>query len=102
MKKRIGCLVMLLSLSFFGPWGLVSPLTSTPVGASQELGAKVNVNTATAAELQTLPGIGQVTAQRIIEYRTSEGAFGSPADLLKVKGIGQSTLARIGDRIEVR
>ncbi len=102
MKKRFGCLLMLLCLALFGPWGLVQPLTTSPAMAGQEHAARVDVNTATAAELQTLPGIGQVTAQRIIEFRSTEGAFTSPEDLLKVKGIGRSTLTRISDRIEVR
>ncbi len=61
----------------------------------------VNVNTASASELQRLPGIGKVTAQNIIDYRTEKGEFSSPEDLLKVKGIGSKTLEGIRDQIAV-
>ncbi len=61
----------------------------------------INVNTASAAELQRLPGIGRVTAQSIIDYRTDVGEFSAPEDLLKVKGIGPKTLEGIRDQIDV-
>ena len=50
--------------------------------------AKVNLNTATAADLEALPGIGPAYAQRIIEYREKNGPFEKPEDITKVKGIG--------------
>jgi competence ComEA-like helix-hairpin-helix protein len=61
--------------------------------------AKVNVNTANAKELQRLSDIGKVTAERIIEYRTTVKPFAVPEDLLKVKGIGAKTLEKIRDQI---
>ena len=61
----------------------------------------VNINTATAAELDTLPGIGPVLAGRIIDYREEHGAFRAPEELSKVKGIGEATLADILDMITV-
>ena len=67
---------------------------------SEQLG-KVNINTATAQELSTLPGIGEVIAQRIIEYRETEGPFQSINDLLNVKGIGNQCLNSISKYITV-
>ena len=59
----------------------------------------VNVNTADAAELETLTGIGPSLAQAIIDYRTGHGAFRSAEDLLLVKGIGEAKLE--GFRAEI-
>lgn len=58
-------------------------------------GDLVYVNSATSDELQTLPGIGETTAQRIIDYRTENGPFASLEDLDNVPGIGPSTLETI-------
>jgi competence protein ComEA len=63
--------------------------------------AKVNINVATAKELQGLPGVGQVTAERIIAYRTEKGKFRSPDDLLKVKGVGKKSLEKIRGLISI-
>jgi competence protein ComEA len=64
-------------------------------------GALVNVNTATGVELETLPGIGEVTAQAIIDYRTENGPFATVDELLDVSGIGDATLANIRDLVTV-
>ncbi|GIK28016.1 MAG: ComEA family DNA-binding protein [Chloroflexi bacterium] len=63
---------------------------ATPVG-----GEILNVNTATAAELDTLPGIGPVLAQRIVTYRGEYGAFQSVEALANVSGIGPALLDQI-------
>lgn len=55
-------------------------------------GALVNINTATQAELETLPGIGPVTAQAILQWRTDNGAFSAVDELLEVSGIGDAIL----------
>ena len=57
--------------------------------------ALLNINTATAEELQTLPNIGEATAQRIIDYRTQHGDFTSVDALQNVKGIGAKTLEKL-------
>lgn len=61
----------------------------------------ININTATAAEFDTLPGIGPAYAQRIIDYRSANGPFSKTEDIQKVSGIGPSTYADIKDLITV-
>ena len=62
-------------------------------------GRRVYVNTATQAELDTLPGIGAAMAQRIIEYRELVGGFANLEDLDKVSGIGPAMLDRLKDLV---
>jgi competence protein ComEA len=62
---------------------------------------KVNLNTATAEQLDSLPGVGPVTAQAILSWRDENGAFGSVDDLLDVRGIGDATLAELRDLVTV-
>jgi len=76
---------------------------SGPVGSvgSGATPSKVNINAASAAELEALPGVGEVIAQRIVDYRTANGPFGSVDDLLDVSGIGEVTLENIRDLVTV-
>lgn len=64
-------------------------------GSGGDAGSMVNVNTATAADLERLPGIGPVLARRIVEHREAKGLFRRLDDLLEVKGIGPKLLRRI-------
>lgn len=61
----------------------------------------VDINTADQATLETLPGIGPVMAQRIIEYRDQNGFFNTKEDIMNVKGIGEATYTQIRDLIVV-
>jgi competence protein ComEA len=61
----------------------------------------VDINNATLEELDTLPEIGPITAQRIIDYREANGAFKTIEDLLEVDGIGDVTFGKIKDLITV-
>ena len=59
----------------------------------------IDINTATSEQLQTLPGIGEVLAQRIIDYRETYGAFGSVGELINISGIGEKKLEAIWDLV---
>ena len=61
----------------------------------------ININTADAAELMQLPGIGVVKAQRIVDFRTTHGQFETIEDIMNVKGIGVKTFMKFKDRITV-
>ena len=64
--------------------------------------ALLNINTATVEELQTLPNIGEATAQRIIDYRTQHGDFDSVDALQNVKGIGAKTLEKLRPFVDAK
>ena len=70
-------------------------------GNSNYENVKININTATLAELDNLPGIGPAIAQKIIEYREEDGGFNSIEDLQNVKGIGQAKYEDIKERVTV-
>ena len=63
--------------------------------------ALVNLNTASRAELEALPGVGPVTAQAIVDWRTGNGGFRSVDQLLDVDGIGEKTLANLAPLVTV-
>lgn len=64
-------------------------------------GGLVNLNTATIADLETLPGIGPALAQRIIDFRESNGGFRTVDDLLEVPGIGAKKFEELKDHVTV-
>ena len=68
-------------------------------GPRQPESCPLNINTATAGQLETLDGIGQVLAQRIVDYRNANGPFASVDDLLEVNGIGPGILETIRPQI---
>ena len=87
--------------------GEESPPVSPPSGPSlpspsSQRDGKVNINTATAEQLSTLPGIGPTRAQCIIDYRTTNGPFRSIEDIKKVTGIGDATFEKLKDKITVQ
>lgn len=79
-----------------GPGG-----ASAADGGGGTAGGLVNLNTATEAQLDTLPGVGPVTAQAIVAYRTAHGGFGSVGELVEVDGIGEATLAKLEPHVTI-
>jgi len=61
----------------------------------------LNINEATAKQLELLPGIGKTTAKRIVEFRKANGPFKQVADLQQVKGIGKGKFAKLKDLLTV-
>lgn len=72
------------------------------VTGSSNTDEKINVNTATLEQLDSVKGIGTVTAKKIIDYRQKNGNFKSIEDLKKVGRIGDKTIEKLKDKIDVR
>jgi competence protein ComEA len=72
-----------------------SPTAGEPAPAPVASGSRVNINTASASELDTLPGIGASKAAAIIADRDQQGPYASCADLQRVTGIGAKTVANL-------
>ena len=86
---------------------VVVPLRAAPVGGAAPAvagapaapGAPVNLNTATAEQLDTLDGVGPVTVQKILQYRTEHSGFSSVEELGQIPGIGEVRLAALRERV---
>lgn len=99
-------------LSLVAISGLLAAVPSNAVSAQatapSQRGAKaapttavVNINTASAAELDSLPGIGAKTAARIIEYRQKNGPFKKIEELMNVRGVGEKNFLKLKPQLTV-
>ena len=88
---------------------LMATMTAGAAGQAKSTGAKraaaittpININTATAAQLETLPGIGARTAQAIVEQRQKSGSFKKIEELMNVKGIGEKGFLKLKPMVTV-
>jgi competence protein ComEA len=72
------------------------------VAASKPVAAVViNINTASASELESLPGVGPKTAARIVEYRQKNGPFKKIEDLMNVRGLGEKNFLKLKEQLTV-
>ena len=74
---------------------------SGPANSGIRADGKININTADSGTLQKIPGVGPVTAEKIIDYRTSRGKFSSIEEIKNVSGIGEKTFEKMKDKITV-
>jgi competence protein ComEA len=87
--RRVVAAVLAFALAALVAPGFVSAETKP------QPAAKINLNTATVAQLEALPGVGAQLAARIVEHRQKAGSFRSTQELMNVKGIGEKNFAKL-------
>jgi competence protein ComEA len=106
--KRVGVWLSIgifsLSLVYlFKPGrGQSVPIQSAIRNPQSAIGKRLNINTASVEELESLPGIGPALANRIVEYREKHGPFARPEDLLIIEGLGEKKYRALADLIEIK
>jgi competence protein ComEA len=101
MRTRIWILSLVLLAIAAAPTRVVDAETQAAAATRGGAEAPVNLNTATVAELETLPGIGRRTAERIVEYRQKAGGFKKIEELMNVRGIGEKSFLRLRSLVTV-
>ena len=95
-------MVALLCLAPATPHTAFAQTKSSPrIAAKPAVAGTVNINTASATDLQALPGIGAKTAERIVEYRQKNGPFKKVEDLMNVRGIGEKNFLKLKPQLTV-
>ncbi len=100
-RIRAGALSILLLVLLAAPAASAAPEASGRADGSQLHGV-VNVNTATAEELEQLPGVGEARARAIVDLRKEKGGFQTVEQLMQIKGIGSATLDRLRPHLAVK
>ena len=99
MKKRLLSGLVLLALLQCLMLPAFAEPTDAPADPTEP--GPLDLNRATAQELTTLPGIGEVLAQRIVDYREAHGPFRSVDELIAVEGIGEGKLEKLRELVTV-
>src|SRR5438874_968801 len=107
MRRILCALVFLLATVLASPstvWSQAAKTSAKPAASAKARATAanpVNLNSASAAQLQTLPGIGASTAQRIVDYRQKNGAFKKIEELMNVRGVGEKSFLKLKPLITV-
>jgi len=92
-------LALALALVLFSSWPLDAQRTTKPAAVATN--DVINLNTATAAQIAALPGIGAKTADLVVQYRQKNGPFKKVEEIMNVRGVGEKSFLRIKDRLTV-
>jgi competence protein ComEA len=98
--------ILIVAITLVGPSTLLAQTDAAPAKASKPAVAAastqvINLNTATAIQIATLPGIGPKTADLIVQYRQKNGSFKKVEEIMNVRGIGEKTFLKLKSRITV-
>jgi competence protein ComEA len=99
MIGTFGALIVALTIA--APASSQEPNRPARPAQAKAVVAPLNLNTATAAELEALPGIGARTAERILEYRQKNGGFKKAEELMNVPGVGEKSFLKLKTLITV-
>ena len=100
MMRILMMVLLILGFGMVTHAGQEAPRRTTPAAKASASGP-LNLNTATVAQLETLPGIGKSTAERILEYRDKSGGFKKIEDLMNVRGIGEKNFLKLKPLVTV-
>jgi len=100
MTRIVMVVLLILGLGIAAQAGQEGPRRTTPAAKASASGP-LNLNSATVAQLESLPGIGKSTAERILEYREKSGGFKKVEDLMNVRGIGEKSFLKLKPLVTV-
>ncbi len=101
MFRNALSLVIVTALLAAGTQAVAAQTKTPPAAAKPTAAMVVNINTASATEIATLPGIGDKTAARIVEYRQKNGPFKKIEELMNVRGIGEKNFLKLKPQLAV-
>jgi comEA protein len=96
MRKKLSKATTLLLII-----SLLVPAAAMAQKAKPTSTEKVNINTASVDQLETLPGVGPAMAKKIVEHRSKNGKFSKVEEILNIKGIGEKKFQKMKDRLTV-